>query len=73
MRNKLLAHAGLILLLTVGAIAHGQSLCPAGEVFIQRTETCEAVTSVPEPGTLILFATGMAGLVLAHQRRKRKQ
>ena len=64
MRTKTIALATLMSLLLFGTTANSQVDCtiPANE--------CSPPVTVPEPGTLLLFATGIAGLALARRRKK---
>ena len=59
-----MALSALILMLFLGGTAYSQQdPCVVAE-------TCDAVT-VPEPGTLLLFATGIAGMAFVRKRKKR--
>ena len=50
-------------LLMVAATAAAQSNCDS------ITEICGPVVSVPEPGTLLLLASGLVGFALARKRK----
>ena len=67
MRMKTKALAALIPLLLLGGTANSQT----PPVDCIQAETCGDPVTVPEPGTLLLFATGIASLALARKRKKR--
>jgi len=58
---KKVALTASLLLLAISAAA--QSNCDS------ITEICGPVVSVPEPGTLLLLASGLVGLALARKRK----
>ena len=66
MCNKLTVLATLISLLLLSGIANSQAVDPC-----VGAETCGDPVTVPEPGTLLLFATGIAGMAFVRKRKKR--
>ena len=71
MCSKVVILVALVPLLFFGATANSQEICPDGQVFSLIHEGCVNAVSVPEPGTLFLFAAGLAGMALARKRKKK--